>query len=90
MILFYVTTFDSITMVISSYSYKQLPINEEPDRKVRTFWSVMFILLPIALILSKVSMYSLQSVAIIAAFPIGLIMIMIIVSFFKDANEFLG
>jgi len=89
MILFYVTTFDSITMVISSYSYKSLPVDQEPDRKVRSFWSVMFILLPIAMILTKVSMYSLQSVAIIAAFPIGIIMLIIIISFFKSANKLL-
>lgn len=89
MILFYVTTFDSITMVISSYSYKTLPVDQEPDRKIRVFWSMMFIIFPIALILTDVSMYSLQSVAIIAAFPIGLIMVVIIFSFFKDAKKIL-
>lgn len=89
MILFYVTTFDSITMVISSYSYKQLPVDKEPHRNVRIFWSIMFIMFPIALILGKVSMYSLQSVAIIAAFPIGIIMLIIIFSFFKDAKSYL-
>lgn len=89
MIAFYSTTFDSITMVVSSYSYKKLPIGEEPDKKMRTFWAVMFILLPIALIFAENSMYSLQSVSIIAAFPIGLIIILIAVSFFKDANKYL-
>ena len=34
-------------------------------------------------------MYSLQSVSIIAAFPIGFIILLIIVSFFKDANSYL-
>lgn len=34
-------------------------------------------------------MYSLQSVAIIAAFPIGFIILLIIISFFKDANKYL-
>ena len=89
MIAFYSTTFDSITMVVSSYSYKKLSIGEEPDKKVRTFWAVMFILLPIALIFSENSMYSLQSVSIIAAFPIGIIVVMIVVSFFKDARKYL-
>lgn len=89
MIAFYSTTFDSITMVVSSYSYKKLSIGEEPDKKVRTFWAVMFILLPIALIFSENSMYSLQSVSIIAAFPIGIIVVMIVVSFFKDARAYL-
>lgn len=89
MIAFYSTTFDSITMVVSSYSYKKLSIGEEPDKKVRTFWAVMFILLPIALIFSENSMYSLQSVSIIAAFPIGIIVVVIVVSFFKDARAYL-
>lgn len=89
MIAFYATTFDSITMVISSYSYKKLQMGEEPDKKIRTFWAVTFILLPIALIFAENSMYSLQSVAIIAAFPVGLIVLLIIVSFFKDAKKYL-
>lgn len=87
MIAFYSTTFDSITMVVSSYSYKELSIDQEPDRRIRTFWAIMFILFPIALIFAENSMYSLQSVAIIAAFPIGLIILLIVVSFFKDAKR---
>lgn len=90
MIAFYATTFDSITMVISSYSYKKLQMGEEPDKRIRTFWAVTFILLPIALIFAENSMYSLQSVAIIAAFPVGLIVLLIIVSFFKDAKKYMA
>lgn len=89
MIAFYATTFDSITMVISSYSYKKLTVGQEPDKRLRTFWSVMFILFPIALIFAENSMYSLQSVSIIAAFPIGIIIVLIAVSFFKDARHYL-
>ena len=89
MIAFYSTTFDALTMVVSSYSYKFLKPDEEPDKKIRTFWAVLFILFPIALIFSDNSMSSLQSVAIIAAFPIGIIVILIIASFFKDANKYL-
>lgn len=89
MVLFYATTFDSITMVVSSYSYKELPAGKEPDKKIRTLWSVVFILLPIALLFAENSFYSLQSVAIIAAFPIGLVIVLIIISFFKDADDYL-
>ena len=89
MIAFYATTFDALTMVVSSYSYKKLDVDQEPDKRVRTFWSVLFILFPIALIFSENSISSLQSVAIIAAFPIGLIVIAIVVSFFKDARKYL-
>ena len=89
MIAFYSTTFDSITMVVSLYSYKKLSVNTEPDKRVRTFWAVMFILFPVALIFAENSMYSLQSVSIIAAFPIGFIVLLIVAGFFKDAGEYL-
>lgn len=90
MIAFYSTTFDALTMVISSYSYKKLPPDKEPDKRIRTFWAILFILFPIALIYAENSMYSLQSVAIIAAFPIGLIVLLIVISFFKDAKKYLS
>lgn len=89
MIAFYSTTFDTLTMVVSSYSYKRLDVDREPDKRVRTFWAVLFILFPIALIFSENSMSSLQSVSIIAAFPIGIIIIMIVAGFIKDAGKYL-
>lgn len=89
MIAFYATTFDSITMVISAYSYKKLRMGVEPDKRIRTFWSIMFILFPIVLIFTENSLYSLQSVSIIAAFPIGLIVLLIIISFFKDSEKYM-
>ena len=90
MIAFYSTTFDALTLVISSYSYKALKPDEEPDKRVRAFWAVLFILLPIALIFAENSMNSLQSVSIIAAFPIGIVILLIVISFFKDARAYLG
>lgn len=89
MIAFYSTTFDALTMVVSSYSYKRLKPDQEPDNRVRTFWAAVFILFPIALIFSENSMHHLQSVSIIAAFPIGIIILVIVVSFFKDASKYL-
>ena len=50
----------------------------------------MFILFPIGLIFAENSMYGLQSVSIIAAFPIGIIIILMIWSFFKDANLYIN
>lgn len=89
MITFYSTSFDSITMVASTYTYKNLGHDEEPNRNVKLFWAVFLILLPLALIFSENSMTNLQTVSIIAAFPVGLIMILIIGSFFKDAGAYL-
>ncbi len=89
MIAFYATSFDSITMVAATYSYKSLAPGAEPHRNIRLFWAVMLILFPIALIFSENSMANLQSVSIIAAFPVGIIMLLIIGSFFKDADAYL-
>ena len=89
MVTFYSTSFDSITLVASSYSYKELGHDADPDRRVKLFWAIFLILLPIALIFSENSMANLQTVSIIAAFPIGIIIILIIASFFKDASAYL-
>lgn len=90
MIMFYATSFDALTMVASTYSYKELRPDEEPHKYVKLFWAIMLILLPIALIFSQNSMSNLQTVSIIAAFPIGIIILLIIASFFKDAREYLN
>lgn len=89
MIMFYSTSFDTLTLIASIYSYKRIGSNEEPNKIIRAFWAVIFILLPIGLIFSESSMYGLQSVSIIAAFPIGIIICIMIASFFKDANNYL-
>lgn len=90
MIAFYSTTFDGITMVISTYSYKSINNGEEPDKKVLVFWSLILIVLPISLIFTESSMYCIQSVTIIGAAPIGFILVLIILSFFKDIKNHPG
>lgn len=87
MVMFYATSFDTLTMIASAYSYKRISADEEPHKLIRTFWALMFILFPIGLIFSENSMYGLQSVSIIAAFPVGIVICIMIWSFFKDANE---
>lgn len=84
MIGLYSTVFDSITMVISKYSYRSLALSEEPSRLMRGFWAVVFVLLPLALIWTGTSFTNVQSVAIIAAFPTGIVMLLIVVSFWWE------
>ena len=89
MVAFYATSFDGITLVASQYSYRELREGQEASRKMKLFWAVLLIMLPIALIFSEGSMNNLQTVSIIAAFPIGLVIILIIASFIRDAGEYL-
>lgn len=89
MVAFYATSFDSIAYTASCYSYQKLENNQEPHKAIQLMWCILLIVLPIALIFSESSMNNIQSVSIIAAFPIGIVMILIIASFFKDANNLL-
>lgn len=87
MVAFYATSFDSIALTASCYSYHRLGEDEAPHKAIQLMWCILLILLPIALIFAENSMYSLQSVSIIAAFPIGFIMILIVLSFLKDGKQ---
>lgn len=89
MIAFYATSFDSIALTASCYSYHTLKEGEMPHRMIQLMWCVLLILLPIALVFAESSMNNLQSVSIVAAFPIGVIMVLIVWSFLKDAKKYL-
>ena len=89
MIAFYATSFDSIAYTAACYSHKSLGENEKPHTMITLLWCILLIILPLALVFSESSMNNIQSVSIICAFPIGLIMIMMISGFFKDAGRYL-
>lgn len=89
MIAFYATSFDSIAYTASCYSYHKLEENEHPNTNIQLLWCILLILLPVALVFSDSSMSNIQTVSIIAAFPIGIIMIIIVWSFLKDANKYI-
>ena len=89
MIAFYATSFDSIAYTASCYSYKKLEEKENPHKLIQLLWCILLIILPVALVFSDSSMNNLQSVSIIAAFPLGIVMILIVCSFFKDARKYL-
>lgn len=88
MVAFYATSFDSIAYTASCYSYHRLKDDEQPHKAIQLMWCILLILLPIALLFAESSMNSLQSVSIIAAFPIGAVIVMIAVSFLKDAKAY--
>lgn len=89
MIAFYATSFDSIAYTAACYSYKNLGENEHPHTMITLLWCILLIVLPIALVFSESSMSNIQSVSIISAFPIGIIMIIMIWSFIKDARKYM-
>ena len=89
MMLFYATSFDSIALTASCYSYRRLKDGEQPHKLMQLVWCILLILLPIALVFAESSMSNLQSVSIVAAFPIGMVIVLIAASFLKDAKRYL-
>lgn len=90
MVAFYATSFDSIALTASCYSYHKLGDDEQPHKLIQLMWCILLILLPIALVFSESSMNNLQSVSIVAAFPIGIVILMIVMSFMKDAKGYMA
>ena len=89
MIAFYATSFDSIALTASCYSYHTLEDGEQPHKGIQLLWCILLILLPIALLFAESSMNNLQSVSIVAAFPIGAVIVLIVASFLKDAKNYM-
>ena len=69
------------------YSYHSLEDGEQPNKGIQSMWCILLIFLPIALLFAESSMNNLQSVSIVAAFPIGAVIVMIAISFMKDAKK---
>lgn len=90
MIAFYATSFDSIAYTAACYSYRRLGEHERPGTGITLLWCMLLIALPIGLVFSESSMSNIQSVSILSGFPIGIIMLLMIGSFLKDAKQHLG
>ena len=86
MIFFYASTFDALTMVMSTYSYRDDSLRE-PGRGMKAYWALLFVVLPIGLLFSEQAMSQLQTISIIAALPISVCLLAVLISFFKDSRK---
>ncbi|MGI6010618.1 MAG: BCCT family transporter [Ruminococcus sp.] len=87
MVAFYASTFDAITLVVAGYSEKENLKGSEPRKKLRAFWAFVFLLLPVGLLFSESTLSNLQTISIIAAFPLGIIMILVVAGFIKELRK---
>ena len=83
MVAFYATSFDSIALVASSYTYRQITGDEEPHNAVKAFWAILLILLPMALVFSDSSMANHRVSPSFAAFPVAFVILLIICQLLK-------
>ena len=89
MVAFYATSFDSIALTASCYSYHKLEEDESPNKLIQLMWCLLLIALPVGLVFAESSMSNLQSVSIVAAFPIAAVIVMMTISFYKDATKYM-
>ncbi len=89
MILFCATSYDSISLTCSCYSYKNLMPNESPSKIVKQFWATLLVLLPVAITFSNASYSNIQNLAVMAGFPATIIVILVIISTMIDFNKYL-
>lgn len=87
MVLFYASTFDALTLVLAQYCSKEIEKDEETSKGIRVFWTIIFIIMPIAFVLIESDLQLLQTLSICAAFPLLMILMMIIASFLKLLGE---
>lgn len=90
MICFTATSLDSMSLSCSYFSYKSITNEETPHKYLRLMWAILLILLPLFITFSEASYENIQNIAVIAGFFGGIIIIFVIVSFFKDANKYLN
>ncbi len=79
-------------MIFVTVGTHEQPFNrliQKVDNLMSLLWCLLLIVLPIALVFSESSMSNIQSISIIFAFPIGLIMIVMIWSLFKDMKKYI-
>ena len=88
MVFFYASTFDALAMVMSTYSYRGNDLSE-PGKGMKAYWSMIFVVLPIGLLFSEQAMTQLQTISIIAAFPISIILIVVLFSFLRASKKYL-
>jgi len=81
---------DSTALIVGAFSEPYLKTEELPDRRIRLFWSILLIILPIGLLFAQGSLENMQSVCIIAAIPLSVILILCLAAFFKDGRAYLA
>ena len=87
MIAFYASTFDANTLVVSEYCIRDREKGQLAPTWLKIYWSLIFILFPIVLIFNNSTLEILQTLSIVTAFPLAIIMALIIYSFMKELKS---
>lgn len=81
------TTLDSMILITSEASYVNEINQKNPSSRMRIYWSLLFMILPIVFIVNHNTLSSLQTILIFLGLPMSLILLRIIVLFVKDLRK---
>lgn len=81
------TTLDSMILITSESSYKNIVDQKNPSKKMKIYWSLLFMILPIVFIVNHNTISSLQTILILLGLPMSLVLLRIIVLFIKDLRK---
>lgn len=84
MIGLYASTFDATSLILAGFSQKHREKDTMPTKGIMIFWSVVLILLPIAMVFAESLLPTMKAVSVSAAFPIMVIEMIIIFGFIKE------
>lgn len=79
-IIFLITTLDSGAYILSVSTTLGIRDSEQPSKKLRFFWSILLVVLPVGLMYAKAPMETLQAATVITSIPIGFLIILVILS----------
>lgn len=86
-ITFLITTMDSGAYILAVSTTLELDNFSQPSKRLRFFWSLLLVILPIGLMYAKAPMGTLQASTIITSIPIGFLIILVILSGYKYLKE---
>lgn len=89
-ILFLASTLDSASYTLSFTSSRGLTHKEDPSRAHRLFWCLMIVVVPVTLVLINASLNTVQTVGVIMAVPLIVIILIMIVGFVRSLRKDFG
>lgn len=89
-ILFLASTLDSASYTLSFTSSRGLTYKEDPSRPHRLFWCLMIVAVPVTLVLINASLSTVQTIGVIMAVPLMVILLIMVVGFVRSLRQDFG
>lgn len=86
MVLLAASCIDAYSIIFGEYSMNKVT-GEEPSNKMKVYWCALFLLLPLVFLFNESTLGTMQAVVIVAALPLAIILIIMVISMFKTLRQ---